>query len=203
MTHIPLLITIPFLWLFHSTGIESNYLLQQQKKTNPTKHIMENNNFKTSITVDQSPAEVFAAINNVRGWWSDNIEGRTTDLNDEFIYQYKDVHQCKMRIVESVPAKKIVWLVLENQFNFTKEKNEWKGNRIVYDISQKDGKTQLDFTQIGLVPAYECFDVCSDAWGSYIGGSLKDLISTGKGKPNTREHDLNRELVEKWGLPDK
>lgn len=108
-----------------------------------------------------------------------------------------------MKIIEAVPGKKIVWLVLENQFSFTQDKSEWKGNRIVFDIAEKDGKTQLTFTQIGLVPDYECYSVCQDAWTSYIQGSLKNLIVTGKGNPNTREHDLNKELIEKWGLPVK
>jgi len=164
---------------------------------------MENKNFTTQFVVSKSPKEVFDAVNNVRGWWSANIAGGTGKLNDEFIYQYKDVHLCKMKIVEFIPSKKVVWLVLENQFSFTKDKSEWKGNKIVFEISDKDGKTQLDFTQIGLVPAYECYSVCQDAWTSYIQGSLKELIMTGKGKPNTKEHDLNKELIEKWGLPDK
>ena len=164
---------------------------------------MENKNFKTSIRVKQSPEDVFKAINNVRGWWSESITGSTAHLNDEFIYQYKDVHLCKMKIVGSVPGKKVSWLVLENQFNFTKNKDEWKGNTIVFDISGKDGETQLDFTQVGLVPGYECYTVCQDAWSSYIQGSLKNLITSGKGNPNTQENDLNKELIEKWGLPNK
>jgi hypothetical protein len=32
--------------------------------------------------------------------------------------------------------------------------------------------------------AYECFDICSNAWTTYIQKSLRDLITTGKGKPN-------------------
>jgi hypothetical protein len=164
---------------------------------------MENKNFTTNIVVDKSTKEVFHAINNVRGWWSENITGNTVNMNDEFIYQYKDVHVCKLKIVEFVPNKKVVWLVLENQFNFTKDKNEWKGNKIVFEIAEKDGKTQLDFIQIGLVPENECYSVCQDAWSSYIRGSLKNLITTGKGNPNTEENDLNKELIEKWGLPNK
>lgn len=164
---------------------------------------MENTNFTTRILVDQSPADVFKAINHVRGWWSENIQGSTEHLNDEFIYNYKDVHVCKLKIIESVPGKKVVWLVLENQFNFTQDKSEWKGNTIVFEIPEKDGKTQLEFTQVGLVPAYECYAICQDAWSSYIQGSLKNLITSGKGKPNTKENDLNKELIDKWGLPDK
>jgi hypothetical protein len=33
-----------------------------------------------------------------------------------------------------------------------------------------------------LVPAYECFESCSNAWGFYVNGSLRSLISTGKGQ---------------------
>src|SRR6266545_1904771 len=47
-------------------------------------------NFTTTISVDQSPEEAFAAINNVRGWWGENIEGSTANLGDEWTYRYKD-----------------------------------------------------------------------------------------------------------------
>jgi hypothetical protein len=164
---------------------------------------MENRNFTTKITVDKSPKEAFTAVNNVRGWWSENITGNTVQLNNEFIYQYKDVHVCKLKVIEFIPNQKVVWQVLENQFNFTKDKSEWKGNKIIFDISEKKGETFLQFTQIGLVPEYECYTVCQDAWSSYIQGSLKNLITTGKGNPNTKENDLNKELIQKWGLPNK
>ncbi len=164
---------------------------------------MTTTDFTTSFLVDQSPEAVFKAAGNVRGWWSESVEGNTDQLNEEFLYYYKDVHISKMKIVEYVPNKRIVWQVLDNHFNFTSDKTEWKGNRIIFDISAKDGKTQLRFTHEGLVPDYECYDVCHDAWTSYIQGSLKDLITTGKGKPNAKEGGLNAELIEKWKLPKK
>ena len=160
--------------------------------------------FTTTILVDKTPKEVFNAIKNVRGWWSENIDGNTDKLDAEFLYHYKDVHICKIKIVEFVPEKKVVWLVLENQFNFTKDQSEWKGNKIVFEISEKDNQTQLHFTQVGLTPEYECYNVCHDAWTGYVQGSLKNLITDGKGKPNTKEDDsLNQELIEKWNLPKK
>ncbi|WP_207421563.1 SRPBCC family protein [Desertivirga brevis] len=159
--------------------------------------------FTTSITVDQTPEGVFNAINNVRGWWSESVEGNTDTLNEEFLYYYKDVHICKMKIVELVPNQKVVWLVLENHFSFTEDQTEWNGNRIVFEILHHGDKTELKFTHEGLVPEYECYNVCHDAWTSYIQGSLKDLITTGKGKPNAKEGGLNAELIEKWKLPVK
>lgn len=162
---------------------------------------MTTSDFTTTIILNQTPEEVFNAINNVRGWWSENIEGNTDKLHEEFLYHYKDVHISKMKIVAFVPNKKVTWLVLENHFNFTKDKTEWNGNKIVFEISVKDDKTELRFTHAGLVPTNECYAVCHDVWTSYIQGSLKALITTGTGKPNAKEGGLNAELVEKWKLP--
>lgn len=161
---------------------------------------MENQNFTISILVDQSPKEVFNAINNVRGWWSEEIEGNTEKLNDEFTYHYKDVHISKMKLIEVIPDKKVVWLVIDNHFNFTKDINEWKGNKIIFEIEQKDNKTQLKFTQVGLVPQYECYDICREAWSNYIKNSLRSLITTGKGQPNPKSKDVefNEQLQEKY-----
>jgi hypothetical protein len=148
---------------------------------------MKSQNFRTAFAVDQTPEEAFAAINNVRGWRSEEIEGGTDKLGDEFTYRYKDVHSCKMKLTEVIPGKKIVWLVLDNYFNFTEDKSEWKGTKITFEISKNGDKTEICFTHLGLVPEYECFDVCSNAWGSYINGSLRSLITAGKGKPNRKE----------------
>ncbi|HSU49775.1 MAG TPA: SRPBCC family protein [Segetibacter sp.] len=148
---------------------------------------MSTSNFTTTIWVDKTPAEVFNAINNVRGWWSEEIEGDTGRLDSEFNYHFQDVHRSRMKIIELMPNKKVVWQVLDNYFSFTNDKNEWKDNTIVFDISQKDDTTQLQFVQVGLVPEYECYDICQNAWSTYIQKSLYNLIMTGKGQPNGKD----------------
>lgn len=148
---------------------------------------MTASDFNTILLVDQTPAEVFNAINNVRGWWSENIEGGTAQLNDEFTYAVKDLHKCRMKLIDVVPDKKVVWLVLDNYFSFITDQAEWVGTRIEFNITEKDQKTQLHFTHHGLVPAYECYNICFDAWSNYINNSLRSLVTTGKGQPNARE----------------
>ena len=150
---------------------------------------MNDHNFTTSFTVDQTPEEAFAAITNVRGWWSEHIEGSTYKLDDEFTYRHEDVHHCKMKLTEVIPGKRVVWLVLDNYFNFTEDNSEWTGTEITFEVSEKGNQTEIRFTHLGLVPAYECFDVCSNAWGSYINGSLRSLITTRKGSPTSTTVD--------------
>ena len=148
---------------------------------------MTTSSYSTIITVDQSPQEAFDAINDVRGWWSGNIEGDTGTLNAEWTYRYKNVHYSKQRITELIPGKRVVWHVMEGYLNFVNDVNEWKDTEIHFDIAEKGGKTEIRFTHAGLVPQYECFDMCSTAWSFYINESLRNFITTGKGDPNEKE----------------
>ncbi len=143
--------------------------------------------FTTSFSVDQSPQEVFDAINDVRGWWSGDIEGNTDQFGAQFTYRYKGVHRSTQKITELVPGKKVVWHVSDARLNFVKDKTEWNGTDIVFEIFRKGEQTELRFTHRGLVPTFQCYGDCSGAWGFYINDSLRSLITTGKGEPNTKE----------------
>jgi len=150
-------------------------------------------NYTTTFTVDKTPKEVFAAINNVRGWWTGEpgIEGSTDKLGDEFTYRYTPHHFSKQKITEFIPGKKIVWLVVESSINFVKDKSEWKGTKITFEIAKKGDKTELRFTHVGLVPDIECYGACSNAWSSYIKGGLRNLISKSKGQ--SKKKGIERE----------
>ena len=89
---------------------------------------------------------------------------------------------------------------MDNYFNFTKDKSEWKNNKIIFEIEKHDSKTQIRFTQVGLIPEYECFDICKNAWTTYIHKSLKSLITTGKGQPNGKDKPMTadeKKLIKK------
>lgn len=146
-----------------------------------------------TLLVDQTPEEVFNVITNVRGWWSETIEGNTEKLGDEFIYRYKDLHCSRQRLIEAVPGQKAVWLVTDGALSFIGNKSEWTGTQLRFDIKKKGDQTELRFTHVGLTPDCECFDACSKGWGMYIGQSLYNLITTGKGQPDKKE---NKQPVE-------
>jgi len=143
---------------------------------------MKTSDFTATILVDQTPEEAFDAINNVRGWWTGDpgIEGSTDKLNDEFTYDYKPYHHSKQKITELIPGKKIVWLVTDSNLSFVADKNEWTGTKITFDIAKKGDKTEVCFTHVGLVPGVECYNDCSNAWGSYITSSLRNFIAKGE-----------------------
>ncbi len=150
---------------------------------------MADQDFTTTLVVDQNPEEAFAAITDVRGWWSGEVDGRTDQLGEVFTYRYQDIHYSKQRITELVPCQRVVWRVLDAHLNFTKDPDEWIGTEIVFELSRQGDQTELRFSHLGLVPEVECFEKCSGAWDFYIGSSLRQLITTGRGQPNPTEGD--------------
>ncbi len=148
---------------------------------------MENQSFSTSFIVNKTPSQAFAAINDVRGWWTENLAGNTQKLHDEFSVRFGDVHYSNQKLVEVIPDAKVVWLVTESNLSFTENKAEWTGSRIVFELLPKLNQTEITFTHAGLVPSLECFGACSQAWTGYVQNSLKDLITIGKGNPERKE----------------
>jgi hypothetical protein len=144
---------------------------------------MAKNNFAVSILVDKSLQEAFDAINDVTGWWTENTTGNSKKENDEFEVRFGDVHYSKQKLVEVIPNKRITWLITDSKLNFIKDKSEWTGTKVIFDIEKEGDKTKITFIHAGLIPEIECYNACSNAWSGYIQKSLKQLIMTGKGKP--------------------
>jgi hypothetical protein len=153
---------------------------------------MPSQNYTTTFAVDQTPEEAFAAIIDVRGWWSGEIEGSTDHLGEEFIYRYRDVHYSKQRITELVPGQRVVWHVLDAYLNFTEDPDEWVGTDVTFEVARHGDQTEVSFSHLGLVPEFECYETCSNAWGFYINSSLRNLITTGHGAPNPNEDRVGR-----------
>lgn len=152
--------------------------------------------FTTTFTVEAAPAEAYAAVTNPRGWWSEEIEGGTAAVGDEFDYHMRDLHRCKIRVTDAVPSRRVEWLVLDNHFGFTKDKTEWIGTTVTFELTEVDGGTEVRFTHHGLVSEDECYDICVNAWGFYIRTSLPELITTGTGRPNSNgRHQVPEEAV--------
>lgn len=141
------------------------------------------NDFTTSFVVEEGPDEVFAAVLDVRGWWTDDIDGPTGEVGDVFVFRHTDVHYSKLLITEVVPGRRVTWLVLDTQLSFVEDTTEWIGTSITFEVTPTAAGTEVRFTHHGLVPEYECYDACSNAWGFYLVYSMRSLIVTGAGMP--------------------
>jgi hypothetical protein len=143
--------------------------------------------FHTIITVNATAQKAFKRINDVTKWWTENLEGGSQKLNDEFTVRFDEVHVSKQKLIEFIPDKKVTWLVTESSLNFLEDKQEWTNTKISFELNELDNQTQIRFTHDGLIPTRECYDACSNAWSQYIQESLLSLINTGTGQPTKKK----------------
>jgi hypothetical protein len=94
---------------------------------------METSGFTTTLVVDQTPKEVFEAINNVRGWWSEEIEGNSEKLNDVFNYHYEDLHRCQMNLSR--------WCLTRKSFGL------WVKTILVSPKTKRNGRIPKSFSR--------------------------------------------------------
>ena len=146
-------------------------------------------NLTIEFTADCTPLEAYAAILDVRGWWSGQIDGPTDELGGEFTYRFEGMHRSRQQITALEPGRRVAWHVVDAWLKFVADKDEWTGTDITFDIEPASSGTRVVFTHVGLAENVECFEQCSSAWRFYVGSSLPELISGGVGRPNAREDE--------------
>jgi hypothetical protein len=137
------------------------------------------------LTTHATPAAAYAAICDVRAWWSGDLTGRTDRLGEEWDYRVPGIHYSAFRTTVLEPGRTVVWRCTASELTFTEEPDEWTGTSVRFDLRAVDGGTEVTFTHEGLTPAVECFGVCEVAWGEYVLGSLRELMDTGHGRPGS------------------
>jgi len=147
---------------------------------------MNNQDFSTTIWVDQAPAVAYNTILDVRAWWSglygESFTGSSAQPGDTFRFVAGGgMHDTTQQLIELVPNRKIVWQVTEANLSFVDRTDEWKGTRIIFDISEEAGKTKIVFTHMGLVPAFQCYESCAPAWTQYIQQQLIAALKRSNG----------------------
>lgn len=144
-------------------------------------------NFVESIhaatEVARSRNEVFEIITNeVSKWWGGkDLSGNTNKLNDEFVVNHPGAHYSKQKLIELIPERKVVWLVTESQLDWLeKDKAEWTGTKMIFELANKGDKTEINFRHEGLVPGKECYERVKAGWNMIITDFLHNYITDGK-----------------------
>lgn len=146
---------------------------------------MKNQDYTTSMTVVASAHEVFASINSISKWWTENVEGSSQNIGDVFTVHFGATF-ITLKVIESIPDKKIVWHVTDCNKHWLQNKKEWNDTQIIWKITTNSKTTQIDFTHVGLIPNLECYGACENAWAGYLQNSLENLILKGKGQPELK-----------------
>lgn len=142
--------------------------------------------YRQSLVLEANLIAVYAALTTsegLRGWWTQDCDVATHE-GGTIHFRFGRTHK-EMRIERLEPAREVRWLCTGAHIAAAKlsHKDEWVGTRLVFRLTPHGkGGTRLDFEHVGLVPAFECYDLCSNGWRYYL-GSLQQFVATGRGTP--------------------
>jgi len=142
---------------------------------------MEKNSFSSSISAKISAEEAINKISNVPEWWGVTFTGSAKKQNDTFNVKMGGDSSFDFTVAELIPGKRVVWLVTDCYMPWYKDKTEWKNTRLIFDLKENNGNTELTFTHEGLTPDVECYNDCEPGWTHWIKTSLFSYLTTGKG----------------------
>ncbi len=171
-------------WLFHliTVGTPSPDMVQAAEIRN--RHLKdktknENKDYHRTITVNASKEEAMKKISQINCWWKKDFSGSAEQLNDAFTVPFGEPSFVDFVVSEFVPGKKTVWKVTDCYLPWFLDKKEWNNTEVVFELSEENTKTKINFTHVGLSPEIECYDVCEKGWNGHI-NTLLEFINEGK-----------------------
>jgi hypothetical protein len=142
---------------------------------------MKEQDFNRIISEKISAGEAMKKISQVTDWWGISLSGSSEKQNDKFVVKMGGDSFFDFTVAELIPGKKIVWLVTDCNMPWYTDKKEWTNTKLIFDLSENNGETTINFTHKGLTPGVECFKDCEKGWTHWITTSLLSYFTTGKG----------------------
>lgn len=142
-------------------------------------------NYSNEIDVNASPESVYQALTKfIPQWWSAHFEGVSDKEGRIYTVRFGDSIYKTFEVTQLQPDEKVVWVVKDSVIDIPelKNKTEWIGTTINWEIEDRNDSTLLRLTHIGLTPRIECYDICQAGWAQFL-SSLKAFTETGEGTP--------------------
>ena len=143
---------------------------------------MTTNDYTCSIHAPVPPAEAYDKIAHVADWWAKHFEGSARNPGDRFTVRFGETF-VDFAISKARPDRAIVWQVANCHLPWLKDKTEWNGTSVAWELAPDEGGTTVTMTHHGLAPGIECYGACEGGWNRHIRESLLAFLSQGKGNP--------------------
>jgi len=142
---------------------------------------MEKKDFTSIISAKNSAKKAIDKISNVPQWWGISFTGDSKNQNDQFVVKMGGDSFFNFTVEELIPGKRIVWLVTDCNMPWYSDKKEWANTRLIFDLEEHDGITELNFKHEGLTPDVECYKDCEPGWTHWIQTSMFSYLTKGEG----------------------
>lgn len=128
---------------------------------------MKDKNYHKTLTVHAAADEALRKISQI-SWWQKHFSGSANQPGDRFRVPFGAPSFVDFVVAELIPKKKLVWEVTGCHLHWFGDKKEWLDTRLVFELSEQNRRTIVEFTHVGLTPEKECFEACQKGWDGHL-----------------------------------
>lgn len=136
--------------------------------------------YNATLTSSHNAEVIFKTITEeMSNWWAP-MSGKFVNLGDQASIRFGENSYWSFEASTLNKPSRVVLTcngahhICDNLSD--KSRAEWLGTKLVFEITEEQENSHINFTHIGLVPELECFDECKAGWDHYFLGSLKDYL---------------------------
>ncbi len=142
-------------------------------------HKEEKTDYRKTVLISSNKEDVFKALTEgISKWWGD-VDNIVQKEGDIFTISWGEPWY-KFKVIEFNPFSIITWECTDcNQIigDLKGVEKEWVGTKLQWEIKTiNDKEVEVNIIHQGLIPEFTCYKVCSSAWDSFIGISLKNYL---------------------------
>lgn len=130
--------------------------------------------------IDAPLEKVFKLITTIEGfknWWTQHTSGGER-IGEVVHFRFTPGAFIDLKLDENNQVDFVKWTCVDAH-------PEWIGTQISFQLSEKEGKTEVQFHHSGWESQTPFFANCNFSWGKYL-LSLRDYCEKGKGQPFKR-----------------
>lgn len=124
-------------------------------------------------------SKIYEALTTQKGlasWWTVNVEGKP-EIGEIIKFRFAIDYAKEMLVLQQKENQVVEWECISGD-------EQWVGTKIIFEIEDSNEGTHIRFKHKGWKKQTDLYAVCNYHWGLYL-KSLKTLIETGKGNPNS------------------
>ena len=133
------------------------------------------------VGVKASPEEIYQTLTEPKKlaqWWTSATRGNGTKVGDTLEFWFGELCE-KFDVTALKPGKHVAWRAPKGQ-----GVEAWEETEVTFDLSKDNKQTYIRFRHSGWTENTDFHAHCSMKWATFM-LSLKDLLETGKGRPDS------------------
>ena len=140
--------------------------------------LTDEHNYHHAISIKATSEKIMDALTKgIQHWWTADFSGSAEKQGDEFTVRFGSTVKT-FKVHQLIPGIRISWECTAAfiDADFLKNKNEWVGTKIHWEIVPTGNHAVLSLTHEGLTRNKECYDICEKGWNDYLDGPLKTYL---------------------------